>query len=376
MYRLERYVGSNPRKLGRALESSDPIRPLSVKMKLTWHCNLACVMCAEWRIQGKKPPRPNYFDTWEKLEAVLADLVALKAKKVHFSGGEPLMHPHLERATRYLSERGLHVTLVSNGTLWTPERAMALLDAGLSQITISIDSPQADTYARLRGKHSWTLLQRGVAAIRQAIDASGRQVLLKSNTVVTCHNFRELVDYPALAQAWGIDRVRLLPVDDLHVEKGERLRLNRNQIAEYQQHILPFLAAALIPAGRTTAAGIAIFGTTLPAWEAAEQGHYARGFYDHHPCFAPWLHSLIGADGRVHACCMLKGEKHSIDQISSHQGFAAIWNGERYRQFRAQMRASRPPICGHCDDYLAENRYLNQLHQLATPLEMAQWPPL
>ena len=367
MYRLERYLGSHPRKLGRALESADPIRPLSVKIKLTWHCNLACVMCSEWRIQGQKPPRPNYFDTWDKLAAVCDDLVQLKAKKVHFSGGEPLMHPHLEQATRYLSERGIHVTLVSNGTLWTPDRAKALLAAGLSQITVSIDSPQAATYARLRGKHSWELLRRGVLAIRQAIDSSGRRVLLKSNTVVTRHNFRELADYPALAEAWGLDRVRLLPVDDLHVENGERLRLNASEIAECQQTILPVLFTGLVPAARTTVSGLAIFGTTAPEWQAAERGLYARGFYDRHPCFAPWLHSLIGADGRVHACCMLKGEKHSIDQIGTGKSFADIWTGERYHQFRARMRAERPPICGHCDDYLAENRYLNQLHQLSTP---------
>lgn len=367
MYKLERYLGTAPKKLRRALESNEPIRPLSVKIKLTWHCNLACVMCSEWRIQGKAPPRPNYFDSWAKLQRVLEDLIALKTKKVHFSGGEPLMHPSLEQAIRYLTERGRHVSLVSNGTLWTPARSQALMAAGLSQVTFSIDSPVAETFAKMRGRAAWTQLQQGIQAARAAADASGRQVLLKANTVLTRDNFREMVHYPALAAQWGIDRIRFLPVDDLHTESQPRLRLTAAEIEEYNAVIAPMVLESGLAYGVLAAPADAYpFGRTPAEVAASEQGWYARGFYEDNHCFAPWLHSLIAADGRIYGCCMLKGEKIAIDQLGQ-QGFQAIWEGSRYQAFRAQMLAAKYAICAHCDDYLPENRYLNMLLR-ATPV--------
>lgn len=367
MYKLDRYLGSAPKKLRRALASGEPIRPLSVKIKLTWHCNLACVMCSEWRIQGKAPPRPNYFDSWEKLQAVLDDLVTLKTKKVHFSGGEPLMHPFLEPAIRYLTERGRHVSLVSNGTLWTAARAKALIDAGLSQITFSIDSPHADTFAKIRGRSAWEQLLQGIRNTRAAIDASGRWVMLKANTVLTRENFREMVHYPALAAELGLNRIRFLPVDDLHTESQPRLRLTAAEIDAYNTLIAPQVLDAGLAYGVLESPAEAYpFGRTPAEMAASEQGHYARGFYENNPCFAPWLHSLIAADGRIYGCCMLKGEKMVIDQLGE-QGFQAIWFGPRYHAFRKQMIQKKYPICAHCDDFLPENRYLNMLlHTTAT----------
>lgn len=365
MYKLDRYLGQRPKKLLRGLESNAGIRPLSVKIKLTWHCNLACVMCSEWRIKGEAPPRPNYFDTWEKLQAVLDDLIALKTKKVHFSGGEPLMSPYLDQAVSYLTRRGLHVSLVSNGTLWTRSRSRNLIRAGLSNITLSVDSLNADTFAALRGRDSWHKLLQGIENIRQAIDHQERPVKLRTNTVLTRHNFREILAYPRAAKALGIDGIRLLPVDDLHTDERP-LRLSPEEIAEYNTHIAPVLAREALELGLIKSPlDVYPFGQSAEEQQAAAQGHYALGLYTQSLCFVPWLHSLIGADGRVFACCMLKGEKEHIARLQDGPNhplsFKAIWEGEKYQRFRAQMQTQKPRICQHCDDFLHENRYLNQL---------------
>lgn len=363
MYKLDRYLGAHPKKLQRALADNEPIRPLSVKIKLTWHCNLACVMCSEWRIKGEPPPRPNYFDSWDKLRAVLDDLVALKTKKVHFSGGEPLMSPFLDQAVAYLTRRGRHVSLVSNGTLWTRSRSRSLLDAGLSQITFSVDSLDPETFQRIRGRDSWEQLLRGIANLRAAIADCGRLVKLKTNTVLTRDNFRDVLVYARRAHELGIDSLRLLPVDDLHTD-ARPLRLSREEIEEYNREIAPPLAALAQQYGLMDSLEQAYpFGRTEAELQASTEGHYARGFYQHHFCFAPWLHSLIGADGRVHTCCMLKGEKQFIERLEPERSFRQIWLGDKYRALRAEMQSQRPAICAHCDDFLTENRYLNHLLQ-------------
>ncbi len=361
MYKLDRYLGQAPKKLLRSWQDNTPIRPLSVKIKLTWHCNLRCVMCSEWRIQGKPPPRPSYFDSWDKLQAVLDDLITLKAKKVHFSGGEPLMSPYLDQAVSYLSRQGKHVSLVSNGTLWTASRARNLIKAGLGSITFSIDSFNPETFRAIRGQDSWDLLIKGLSHVRAAMTDSPRPVKLRANLVITNQNYLELGNYLEQAAALGIQQVRFLPVDDLHTDQRS-LRLNTSQITEFNQQIAPQLAKQGQALGLLRSHQQAYpFGRSPAAIAQTAAGHYAQGFYQEKACFAPWLHSLIAADGRVYGCCMLKGEKITIDQLSPERSFAQIWHGTEYQAFRTQMQASKYSICQHCDDYLVENRYLNQL---------------
>lgn len=361
MYKLDRYLGTAPKKLQRSWQENTPIRPLSVKIKLTWHCNLRCIMCSEWRIQGKPPPRPNYFDSWDKLQAVLDDLIALKTKKVHFSGGEPLMSPYLDQAVSYLHRQGKHVSLVSNGTLWTASRARNLIQAGLSSITFSIDSFDPDTFRAIRGQNSWSLLIKGLGHVREAAAASLRPVKLRANLVITNQNYLELGNYLEQAAQLGIQQVRFLPVDDLHTEQRS-LRLNPVQIEAFNRIIAPQLAEQGQALGLLRSNQQAYpFGRGAEAIASAAAGHYAQGFYQNKACFAPWLHSLIAADGKVYGCCMLKGEKISIAQLGPGQSFDQIWNGSEYQAFRTQMQASKYSICQHCDDYLVENRYLNQL---------------
>lgn len=362
MYKLDQYLGAAPKKLKRILEAEGQPRPLSVKIKLTWQCNLKCVMCSSWRVEGKKPPRPSYFQSWEDLLPVLDDLVLLKTKKVHFSGGEPLMFPWLEQGIRYLTERGLHVSLVSNGTLWSRRKAQALVDAGLSQITFSLDSPLPETYRRIRGQDSWERVVQGIANTRLAIEKSGRSVLIKANTVLTQENFQEMLFWPELAHELGIDRIRFLPVDDLHLESGQPLRLNAPEIETFNREIAPQVAAKALKWGLIQSVAEAYpFGRSPAEIAHAAQGHYALGYYQQNRCFAPWLHSLIAADGLVYGCCMLKSEKAPLARLGPKATFKDIWLGNDYQQFRTEMLQTRPAICAHCDDFLGENRYLNQL---------------
>lgn len=363
MYKLDRYLGSRPQKLRRVFTEQQVMPPLSVKIKLTWHCNLACIMCSEWRIQGAPPPRPNYFDSWEKLQSVLDDLIFLKTKKIHFSGGEPLISPFLDQAVAYLTRQGRHVSLVSNGTLWTRSRAQSLIQAGLGHITFSVDSLNPETFIKIRGKDSWQQLLNGIENVRRAIQSSGRPIKLKTNTVLTRENFRDILDYARAAHDLGIDRLRLIPVDDLHTDH-RALRLSLAEINEYNQEIAPELVCLAQKYDLLDSPSEAYpFGRSQAEMEASSQGLYARGFYEQHYCFAPWLHSLIGADGRIHACCMLKGEKQFLEYLSPERSFWDVWQGEKYQQFRQEIQKQRPQICRHCDDFLPENQYLNHLLQ-------------
>jgi hypothetical protein len=71
-----------------AVLHSNPLPDLpivTVKVRLLWHCNLACIFC--------RLPQPATVMSRGTARAPAAELAAQDVAKVHFSGGEVLIHP-------------------------------------------------------------------------------------------------------------------------------------------------------------------------------------------------------------------------------------------------------------------------------------------
>ena len=78
---------------------------------------------------------------------------------VAFSGGEPLLHPDLDLLIRHIRARGMMAGLITNGYLLSPKRILALNDAGLDFLQISIDNIEPDEVS----KKSLRLLDKKLA---------------------------------------------------------------------------------------------------------------------------------------------------------------------------------------------------------------------
>jgi len=107
----------------------------------TRRCNLTCTYCNEY--DRTSPP----VDTDVLLNRV--DLLAkLGTAIVTMSGGEPLLHPDLDRLIRRVRERGMIAGLITNGYLLTENRIERLNRAGLDHLQISIDNVQPDEVSK------------------------------------------------------------------------------------------------------------------------------------------------------------------------------------------------------------------------------------
>jgi len=104
-------------------------------------CNLSCAYCNEYDKVSSPVP------TAEMLRRIDL-LAALGTGIVTFSGGEPLLHPELDELIRRIRAHGVIATLITNGTLLTPERIQQLNRAGLEQLQISIDNVQPDDVSK------------------------------------------------------------------------------------------------------------------------------------------------------------------------------------------------------------------------------------
>lgn len=78
--------------------------------------------------------------TFEEIECLVRVFVRLGVKKVRITGGEPLIRRNIERLIRMVADVGdIDVALTTNGSLLAG-KARDLKDAGLSRVTVSIDS--------------------------------------------------------------------------------------------------------------------------------------------------------------------------------------------------------------------------------------------
>src|SRR6185436_14852746 len=71
-------------------------------------------------------------------------LAGLGTSIVTISGGEPLLHPDIEILIARIRHHGMIAGMITNGYLLTPKKILALNDAGLEHLQISIDNLQPD----------------------------------------------------------------------------------------------------------------------------------------------------------------------------------------------------------------------------------------
>ncbi len=363
MYQVEQLEAESG-AFRQAVERAAPFRPLMVKIKLLWRCNLVCGMCDYWRKGGPEPL------STELVTRTLDDLIALGCRKVHFSGGEPTLRPDLADLIAHARNLKMRVTLTTNGTLLTRQLSKALVNAGLNGACVSIDSPVRSVHDRMRGARG-ALKQTiaGVRELRRAAKEQGSALSIRVNTVVSRENYDTLDKLPDLAHSIGARHLLLIPVDD----PSGLLLLNKRRLLDYNRRIAPALADQALVLGLIGHLREAFpFGLTREELAACRNGNYARGLYERQPCYAPWTHALIAADGRVAPCC--SAPRLTLGDLQQ-QSFAEIWQSSPYRTLREAMRDGRPlPHCAGCDVFLAENLLLHRIcvgHQGAQALDKA-----
>ncbi len=116
---------------------TDRHRPILAHIIPTRRCNISCGYCNEYDHVSK----PVGI---EELERRVDKLAELGVCIVTMSGGEPLLHPELDRLIRRIRERKMVASLITNGYFMVPDRIRRLNDAGLEYVQISIDNLKPD----------------------------------------------------------------------------------------------------------------------------------------------------------------------------------------------------------------------------------------
>ena len=157
-------------------------RPLrDLRISVTDRCNFRCVYCMPKEVFGRDYrflPRRELL-TFEEIERVASVFVGLGVNKLRITGGEPLLRRDLEVLIAQLAVLGdLDLTLTTNGALLA-QKAQALAEAGLSRVTVSLDSLDDEVFRAMND------VDFPVARVLGGIDAAAAAGLpVKVNVVV------------------------------------------------------------------------------------------------------------------------------------------------------------------------------------------------
>jgi MoaA/NifB/PqqE/SkfB family radical SAM enzyme len=121
--------------VARGLQSAS--HPILAQIVPIRRCNLACAYCNEF--DKHSPPVP-YATMRERID----HLGRLRTANIEISGGEPLLHPDLDRLIRHIRQTGALAGLITNGYLLNDKRIERFNEAGLDHLQISIDNVMPD----------------------------------------------------------------------------------------------------------------------------------------------------------------------------------------------------------------------------------------
>ncbi len=200
--------------------SSRTRKPIVV-WNITRTCNLRCVHCYA---DSHAEQYPGEL-TWEQCCAVIDDLAAYKVNALLLSGGEPLLHPRLPQILERATQKGLKVTLSTNGTRITPDYAALFKKLGVAYVGISLDGIGAvhDSFRGVKGAFDGAI--RGFKLCKEVGQKTGLRLTLTRNNVQCMEQILDFIEQEGIRRVCFYHLVptgRGVDVASLHPDEARR----------------------------------------------------------------------------------------------------------------------------------------------------------
>ncbi|MBU1700145.1 MAG: radical SAM protein [Candidatus Eisenbacteria bacterium] len=343
-HRIRRYLGA---ALGKPLTG-----PQTVSLETTHHCNLQCSFCESHGHLQKLPitATRTYRDNnsmmdLATIQRLTGELAAAGVDIVELSGkGDPIAHPDLTEIVKSIGQAGLIGALVTNGTLAKPDLPAAIVQNGLSRLTLSINAGSREIFQKSSRKDLWDNMVRFLDLVlkeRDRLQTPYPWIILSH--VITREN---ICDFGAMVQFAADHRVNEITFLVMSELPGTReLQLNADDEKMFRSHRAEW-ESIFRAAGVTH--NLQRFQQELTTRLAPQQTMQDNPLQRKIPCYEGWTFCVIGPDGAVVPCCYC--EEEILGNIHDNT-FSEIWYGALYKKFRENslgLPKTQHPICMEC----------------------------
>ncbi len=151
-------------------------------MELSNACNHACIFCAHQKMQRKV----GFMNKGLAFD-ILQQAFDLGTREVGFyATGEPFLIKDLSDFIRKAKEIGYtYVYLTSNGSLATPEKIRAVIDAGLDSLKFSINAPERELYKFIHGRDDFDTVMEHLKYLNEYRRTTGKTFKIYVTGILT-----------------------------------------------------------------------------------------------------------------------------------------------------------------------------------------------
>lgn len=291
-----------------------PLRtPYSMFIDVCNACNFKCKFCA---IQYSKrrltfPKISMKYDDYVKvIDDICGFGTPLKMLRLT-ANGEPLINKDLPQMIEYAKRRKVteHIEIVTNASLLTHEMSLALINAGLDRIRISIEAIDAQGYYDISGvRLDW---KKFVEEIRFFYDNRKQcEVYIKTVDAAIKSKQDEELFYKEFGDI--CDRI-------------------------FVEHVIPIWT------------GYEEINDDFKIENVGLHGHEVK---DVKVCPFPFYSFVVNPDGEITVCCNDWERKISMGN-AFEESVVDVWRGDRYRKFLMGMikngrKRNHPQGCAKC----------------------------
>jgi MoaA/NifB/PqqE/SkfB family radical SAM enzyme len=296
-------------------------------------------MCDIWQANSEKREL-----TREDLERQMSSMRNLHVQRVVLSGGEALMHQNLWLLCELLREMDVEITLLSTGLLLKVFAADVV--KWCDEVIVSVDGSREVHNAIRRVPRAFERLGEGIAALRAlepSYPVSARCVLQRSN-------FRDLPNIILAAHEISLNRISFMAVDVSSTAFNRPEPWEEPRVAEValdREETAEFAAIVEDVIQRFASDFDSRFISESPDKLRRLPRYYAalnqEGAFPTTVCNAPWVSSVVEADGTVRPCFFHR----SFGNIHE-QPLETILNSPDAVAFRRGLDVKTDPTCKAC----------------------------
>ncbi len=347
-------------KVKRLLDWSKEIKqgPFKIDIELHRRCNLNCLSCS--RRADEKYKHINEFSkriemSLEKWLNIIKEAAELGVREWHIAGGgDPPFVPELAFPVMSLIKNyNMLGILTTNGTNLSQEHIKNLVEIEWDRIHFSIDGPNSEIHDYLRGIPGAFDKVTNTIKLLKELRGEKEKPIINMNTVLSIKNYDKLPGMVKLAKELGVEYMFVEPLI-VYSEYGKKLKLNeehRKEFPKYLRKAKAFAKKYKIDSNFTSfdqnLSDELIENSSSMNIVVKEDIQKCKGNdFLSSPCYDPFFHMTIKADGRVTSCDIATDAAENI----KNKSLKKVWFGSYFEMLRKDLFKKKiPQFCAQCN---------------------------